>query len=206
MQDPPEVNLALDAARFRSLEAGAENESARVWESSVPVVVLGRSGVISRDMHEDACAADGVAILRRDSGGGAVLLAPGCINYSLLLSLKRHPELRHVRSSYRLILGCLIRALALPQLGVRGLSDLAIAERKVSGNAQRRGLRALLHHGTLLYALDPRLMEKYLKPPACQPDYRQGRCHTEFVGNLPLSAAQIQERLTLVLSSLPSAW
>jgi lipoate-protein ligase A len=206
MQDPPEVNLALDAARFRLLEAGAQNGSARVWESPVPVVVLGRSGVISRDVHEEACAADGVDILRRDSGGGAVLLTPGCINYSLLLSLERHPELRHVRSNYRRILGCLIRALALPELEVRGLSDLAIAERKVSGNAQRRGLHALLHHGTLLYALDLRLMEKYLKPPASQPDYRQGRCHAEFLGNLPLSAAQIRERLALVFTSLPSAW
>lgn len=204
MHESPEVNLALDAAGFRSLEAGAENESARVWESPVPVVVLGRSGVISRDVHEEACIADGVGILRRDSGGGAVLLAPGCINYSLFLSLQRHPELRHIRSSYRRILCCLIRALALPELEVRGLSDLALAERKVSGNAQRRGLRALLHHGTLLYALDPRLMEKYLKPPVRPPDYRLGRCHTEFMGNLPLSAAQIRERLALILSSLPS--
>ena len=190
-------NLELDRSLFQSLEAGEEAQTLRMWESPVPVVVLGRSGVIARDVVEDACAADGVAILRRDSGGDAVLLGRGCVNYSLFLSLGRHPELRDVRASYRLILGCLIRALAIPGLEVLGLSDLAIGGRKVSGNAQRRGCRALLHHGTLLYAFDPELTEKYLREPLRQPDYRQGRRHGEFLGNVPLSAGQIRERIAL---------
>jgi len=168
----------------------------RVWESPVPAVVLGRSGSIARDVNEAACAADGVEILRRTSGGGAVLLGPGCVNYSLLLSLEIHPELRDVRASYRLILGWLIQALRVPGLEIRGLSDLAIGGRKVSGNAQHRGSGTLLHHGTLLCGLDAQLIERYLKEPARQPDYRQGRSHREFLGALPLTADIIRQRLT----------
>ena len=191
-------NLALDTALFQALENGTGTESMRIWQSQTPVVVLGRVGQPARDIDESACAADRIPILRRDSGGGAVLLGPGCIVYSLALSLAERPELRDVRSSYRLILEAVIRALAVPGLAIRGLSDLAIAERKVSGNAQRRGARALLHHGAILYAADPGLFEKYLQPPLRQPDYRAGRPHAAFLGNVPLSAAQIDDRLSLL--------
>jgi lipoate-protein ligase A len=183
---------------FQAVEGGAEDETLRLWESPSLVVVVGRSGVISNEVEQEACAADGVAVLQRDSGGGAVLLGPGCISYSLLLSLERHPELRNVRLSYRLILGCLARALAVPGLEIRGVSDLAIGGRKVSGNAQRRGRQALLHHGTLLYEFESRWVERYLKQPPRQPDYRCGRCHSDFLGNLPLSRDQIRMRLALV--------
>jgi lipoate-protein ligase A len=198
LESPPraEDNLALDSAWYRSLEAGAETEGLHLWGSAVPAVILGISGALSKEVDSEACAADGVAILRRDSGGGTVLLGPGCLSYSLLLSLDRHPALRDVRLSYRLILGCLIRALTVPGLEIRGLSDLSIGERKVSGNAQRRGSRALLHHGTLLYAFDAGIVEKYLKEPCRQPDYRRGRRHVDFLGNLPLSAGEIGARLS----------
>jgi len=191
-------NLALDAALFQAIEAGAEDETLRLWESPALVVVLGRSSVISNEVEQAACAADGVAILRRDSGGSAVLLGPGCMSYSLLLSLGRHPELRNVRLSYRLILGWLVRALAVPGLEIRGVSDLAIGGRKVSGNAQRRGRRALLHHGTVLYEFESRWVERYLKLPSSQPDYRSGRRHADFLGDLPLSRDQVRMRLALV--------
>ena len=188
-------NLAIESAWFQSLEDGAEAEALHIWESPVPVVVLGRSNSAAKEVLQEACVAEGVAILRRDSGGGVVLLGPGCICYSLLLSLDRHPALRDVPLSYRLILGRLADALAVPGLAIRGLTDLAMGERKVSGNAQRRGSRALLHHGTLLYAFQPTTVQKYLAEPSRQPDYRTGRRHADFLGNLPLSAGDIRDRL-----------
>jgi lipoate-protein ligase A len=117
----------------------------------------------------------------------------------LLLSFDRHPTLRDVRLSYSRILGRLIDALAVPGLSIRGLSDLALVERKVSGNAQRRGARALLHHGTLLHAFDASLVGKYLLEPCRQPGYRSGRQHADFLGNLPLSAAETGARLQKLL-------
>jgi lipoate-protein ligase A len=123
------------------------------------------------------------------------VLAPGCLNYSLRFSMERFPALRDVRGSYRLILGALMRALAVRGLEIRGLADIALDNCKVSGNAQHRDSESLLHHGTLLYAFDARLAMRYLRPPARQPEYRAGREHVEFLGNLPLTAAEIRARL-----------
>jgi lipoate-protein ligase A len=89
----------------------------------------------------------------------------------------------------------MIHALDVPGLALRGLSDLAPANARspATRNGATRG--TLVHHGTQLYDLDSRLVAKYLKEPARQPDYRNGRRHTEFLGNLPLSADEISERL-----------
>jgi lipoate-protein ligase A len=195
VEPDPIPGLAPDRALFQALESAGGEESLRVWESPSPVVVLGRGGVAARDVNLDACAADDVPIARRDSGGGAVVLGPGCLNYSLLLSLDRRPWLRDVRASYQEILGWLIDALPIPALEIQGGSDLVLDGRKVSGNAQRRGARALLHHGTLLYAFDAHLSERYLKEPVRRPAYRGERRHTEFLGNLPLSGKEIAEML-----------
>ena len=184
-------NVALDAARFHALEATGAGETLRLWESRQTAVIVGSLGGISRQVHEDACLADGVPIIRRLSGGGAVVVGRGCLNYSLLLSLEARPELSCVPQSYGLILRRIVDALQAPGLSIQGLSDLAIEKRKVSGSAQRRGRRALLHHGTFLYAFDIDSLARYLKEPERQPAYRAGRSHAAFVANAPLEPQAI---------------
>jgi lipoate-protein ligase A len=177
-----EENLALDEALLLEAEAGGP-EVLRFWEQPTPAVVLGCNGAVEAEVDAPACRADGVPIRRRCSGGGTVVLARGCRNFSLVLSHERRPELRGVSESYRVILGRIAAALG---AGVRcaGTSDLAVAGRKVSGNAQRRLSRCLLHHGTLLYGLDRRLMSRYLREPLRRPQYRGLRRHDEFTSDL----------------------
>lgn len=182
----PDDNIALDAALFHAMETTGAAETLRFWESQHTAVVVGSLGAICHQVDEEACVRDGVPIIRRLSGGGAVVLARGCLNYSLVLSLEARPELRHVVESYRLILGRIVEALGVPRLSVQGLSDLAIGNRKISGSAQRRGRRALLHHGTFLYAFEIGSIERYLKEPERQPAYRARRPHAAFVTNAPL--------------------
>lgn len=167
----------------------------RFWETPVECVVLGRSGRAERDVRLAACEAGGVPILRRCSGGGAVLLGPGCLNYSLVLPIAWNPKWREVRYSVRWIMRRMRRALGLPGLRCAGDSDLVLDGRKVSGNAQRRTHDAILHHGTLLYGFDAARVERYLPAPAREPEYRGGRSHAEFLGNLPLSRDEIMRRL-----------
>ena len=69
---------------------------------------------------QDACRADGVAVLRRFSGGGAVVLGPGCLNYAIALSLVSRPELADVAASFRAILGRVAAALGVPGLSIAG--------------------------------------------------------------------------------------
>jgi lipoate-protein ligase A len=191
------ANLALDEGLLLEAEAGPGGELLRLWEWPDVAVVLGSGGVLGEDVDEDACAADGVPVLRRSSGGGTVLLGRGCLLFSLILAFDRSPALAAVRPSYGYILERLSEALAdlVPGLGPAGISDLAVGGRKVSGNAQQRKRHVLLHHGTLLYDFDLACIGRYLRAPARQPAYRAGRDHLDFVMNLPCPGAELRRRL-----------
>lgn len=184
--DEPARNLALDEALLDEAEAGGSTETLRFWESPQPFVVLGLTQRLSEEVHEEACVRDGVPILRRASGGGCVLQAKGCLNFALVLDQHGHPDLATIRASNRYILEKVCTALNAIGLDARleGVSDVAVDGYKVSGNAQRRKKRFILHHGTLLYAADLALISKYLKEPTKRPKYRRGRRHAEFVQNL----------------------
>ena len=192
----PAANLALDEALLLRAEAGETGELLRLWEQPSYVVVLGAGCRLVDDVDEAACRADGVPILRRSSGGGTVLLGAGCLLYTLILDSERAPELAGIRSSYSYILTRV--ASVLPEendVEPAGISDLAAAGHKFSGNAQQRKRRFLLHHGTLLYAFDLSRVGRYLRPPSRQPEYRAGRDHAAFLRNLETSAEEMERRL-----------
>ena len=189
-------NLALDEALLLDAEAGGP-AVLRVWTWPNHAVVMGAGGKHAREVDEDACRADGVALARRSSGGGTVLLGPGCLLYSLILPFERHPSLRDVNASYRNILGAIAQALAgiAPAITPAGISDLASGGRKFSGNAQQRKRTHFLHHGTLLFDFDLAKIARYLKQPDRQPAYRDDRHHEDFLMNLPTTAADLMGRL-----------
>ena len=98
------ANLALDEALLLEAEAGRGGEVLRLWEWRQPAIILGAGCRLADDVDEAACRADGVPILRRASGGGTVLLGPGCLLYSLVLPYALDPALADVTVSYRFIL------------------------------------------------------------------------------------------------------
>jgi lipoate-protein ligase A len=201
-------NLALDEALLLDAEAGSGGEVLRLWEWPRPAVVLGAGGRIADDVDTSACERDGVPLARRSSGGGTVLLGPGCLLYSLVLRYERAAELRDIRKSYHWILSRVTEAL--PGVTVAGPSDLAIGDRKVGGSSQQRKRDHLLHHGTLLHAFDLSLIPRYLREPPRQPDYRGRRSHAEFITNLGTDRATLSDRLRkawtadLSIRSLPA--
>lgn len=187
----PAANLLFDEELL-----GAGEPVLRVWEASSECVVLGRSGIAEREVRGEACEAAGVPILRRCSGGGTVVLGPGCLNYAVVLPFEWDPAWSDVPHSVRWVMRRMRDALAIPGLQLEGQSDLTLHGRKVSGNAQRRVRHAFLHHGTLLYGFNASRAEELLAPlPRREPDYRQGRAHTEFLTNLPIDAAELKARL-----------
>ena len=58
-----------------------------LWYVAAWAVVLGRSNPAATEAHLDRCAAEGVPVLRRSSGGGTVLIGPGSLAYSLVMPL-----------------------------------------------------------------------------------------------------------------------
>ncbi len=188
-------NLALDEALLEEAERrGQPTETLRLWEPTRPLVVVGRSSKIDGEVHADVCRELGAPILRRISGGAAVVAGPGCLMYAVVLSYELRPCLRMVDRAHRFVLGTLAAALEplAPGVRCRGISDLAIGRRKFSGNSLRCRRDHLLYHGTLLYDFPLDLIDRLLAMPPRQPDYRDGRSHGAFVTNLPLDAPAIR--------------
>lgn len=195
----PEENLALDEALLDEAEAsGGPREFLRLWEPATPLVVVGRSSRIDAEVRLEACRRHGVPVLRRSSGGAAIVTGPGCLMYAVVLSLEARPALRAIDLAHRFVLDTLVRALAPLAPGVqrRGTSDLAGGFQKFSGNSLRVRRNHLLYHGTLLYDFPLALITDCLALPPRQPDYRAGRDHASFVANLPVSGADLRRALT----------
>jgi lipoate---protein ligase len=191
-------NLALDEALLDEAEAAAQpTETLRLWESPRPLVVVGRSSQIDVEVRADECRRLGIPVLRRSSGGAAVVAGPGCLMYAVVLSYRQRPDLHVLSQAHRYVLDTLAAALAPLVSGVqyRGTSDLAIGQQKFSGNSARCRRDHFLYHGTLLYDFPLKLIGRCLAQPPRMPDYREGRPHETFVTNLPVNVEAIRHAL-----------
>lgn len=212
--DSPAENLALDEALLDDAEErGPAAEYLRLWESPLPVVVLGRSSRVDEEVDRQACAERGIPILRRTSGGATIVAGPGCLMYAVVLSFERL-EARGIHESHAYVLDRIAATLAKQIASVirAGTSDLAFtlsersssaaALRKFSGNSMRAKRTHFLYHGTLLYDFDLALVSECLRSAPRQPKYRQARDHGEFIANLPIEREQLVDCL---LDAWPTA-
>ena len=198
----PAENLALDEALLDwAEEENADREFLRIWESSQPMVVVGRSSRVRAEVDEAACRVSNVPILRRSSGGAAIVAGPGSLMYAVVLSYRLRPELKDIGRAHSYVLGRL--AASLGPLVSRwgsvahvGTSDLALVDqssqrRKFSGNSMRVKRTHMMYHGTLMYDADLSLIARYLHMPPRQPAYRAARSHADFLVNLPLAKPEL---------------
>jgi lipoate-protein ligase A len=192
----PEENLACDEALLDWCELGSATEVLRFWQPTHHFVVLGYSNKVQSEVNIKACRMKNISILRRCSGGGAVLQGPGCLNFSLILP--GDGPLQSITGANQFIMerhrDALAALLGQP-VAVQGFTDLTLDGRKISGNAQRRRSRCLLFHGAFLLDYDLALMEEVLHPPSRQPPYRQNRAHRDFLTCLPLSVEHLKTAL-----------
>lgn len=197
----PEQNLAADEALLDFCEARDAMEVLRFWESPRHFVVVGYAESVATEVNLAACAARGIPVLRRCSGGGTVLQGPGCLNYSVVLRISADGPTRNIAATNQFVMernrAALEGVLQNPhsEIAVRGHTDLALDGVKFSGNAQRRKRRCLLFHGSILLNLDLALVEALLPMPSRQPDYRQNRPHRDFIRNLPITANAVRSNL-----------
>jgi lipoate-protein ligase A len=190
------ANLALDEALLLGAEESEGPALLRLWEQSTRAVIVGAGGSVAHDVNVAACEIDGVPILRRASGGGTVVIGPGCLCFSLVLPYDFAPALVDIRVSNRYILGRVAAALRpVATASFEGTSDLAVGGVKISGNAQQRKRRYFLHHGTILFGFDIEQLSTYLLAPERQPDYRRNRPHGDFVMNVPATSATLKQLL-----------
>lgn len=121
-------------------------------------VIIGKNQNPWLECDLDAMEKDGVQLVRRVSGGGAVYHDAGNLNFSFITGKERYD----VEKQLALILS------AVKSFGIdctfSGRNDLIAGDKKFSGNAfaHRKGISQ--HHGTLLLNADLERLGRYLKP------------------------------------------
>ncbi len=176
-----------------AVEPGAAGPFIALWR---PAGVTAALGISQKPELELGCAAirrDGVEVVRRQSGGGAVLLYPGVLCWEAWAGLEALAHYSEnggtgIREAYS-VLTLPVRT-GLYGMGVEvfqaGVSDLSWldkengAVRKLAGTAQFRKRDRVLVHGSLLLTADVEVLSKYLASPSVQPEYRGRRTHRDF--------------------------
>ena len=148
------ANLALEEALAR---AGPARPVLRMWQNA-SCVVIGRAQRPEREVNLAACAASGVPVLRRASGGGTVYQDLGNLNISLAVP-GRAPGLA---AEVAALVAALIAGLGLaPSTGERGVF---VGPVKVSGLASHLTRDGSLAHATLLVTTPAARVSAFLRP------------------------------------------
>ncbi|HEX8550095.1 MAG TPA: lipoate--protein ligase family protein [Abditibacteriaceae bacterium] len=197
--DSTEENLALEEALLEACDAGGP-EVLRVWTPRERSVVVGYAQSVEKEVLAENCDSDNVPILRRITGGGTVLHGTGTLCYALILRTARE-EIASVSAANSWIMQQQANAVGHAvnrQVEVQGYTDLALQGRKFSGNAQRRKAKAILFHGTFLLDFDLNQLDRYLRFPSRQPEYRAHRNHADFLTSLRVDSRTLIASLRII--------
>lgn len=164
-------NMAVDEAILLHHGAGSVPPTLRLYRWSPPAVSIGYFQPLSEHVDLAACRALGLDVVRRPTGGRAVLHDKE-ITYSITLSQRILPG--GVAATYRLLSTAVLHALAgfglaaeLARPAVRlgrtagsacfdapARYELVVDGRKVAGSAQMRRGGVILQHGSLPLEFD----------------------------------------------------
>lgn len=155
-----------------------------VWQPEESVIVLGQSNSIESSLYSDAVTADGLRVTKRPSGGETVILTPSTVAFTIA---KRFPVMIQFRDYFRMVNSAVVAGLeelGVSRLGSKGISDITIDNRKILGSSMRKVHDKLVYHAVLNLGQDPVIFGRYLRHPRREPDYRDGRSHSEFVTSM----------------------
>jgi lipoate-protein ligase A len=155
-----------------------------VYEPTRTEVILGRACKEDDDVRVEHCERDNIPILRRAGGGGTVVLSQGIIVISIagISGIEFHLKEHMIAINERIISALL--SLGVKDLSIKGISDIAIEDRKILGSSLYRRKDIVLYQGALLVDPDMCIFDRYLKHPKREPDYRRGRHHRDFITSL----------------------
>jgi lipoate---protein ligase len=162
------------------------------WIPPYPAIVLGNSQTPERELDVAAILRDRIPVHKRISGGGAVLLSPGCVCLGLRFRKRKSYSIQDYFSLGSGVIVAVARERFGLELVPRGVSDLAVStpggDMKVSGSSLYMPRDFALYLVSVLIDPDLELISRYLGHPSTEPTYRAGRAHGAFLAGLgPLS-------------------
>ena len=153
-------NMAIDEALIENI---GDAPILRIYGWRPGAVSIGYFQSIQEEVDLEKCSKIGVDVVRRLTGGGAVLHEFE-LTYSFIT--KQYPQ--NIMESYSWI--CEAIVVSINRLGFDAnfipLNDIVVKGKKVSGSAQTRRKGVLLQHGTVLLGVDVDKMFCVLKVPS----------------------------------------
>ncbi|MFD7524683.1 lipoate--protein ligase [Paenibacillus chitinolyticus] len=144
----PQINLAIEEYALKNLPA---DETYLLFYINEPSIIIGKNQNTVEEINTEYVEQNGIHVVRRLSGGGAVYHDHGNLNFSFIT--KDDGESFH---NFRKFTEPVVQALR--KLGVdadlSGRNDIQVGERKISGNAMFATKGRLFSHGTLLFQSD----------------------------------------------------
>lgn len=153
----PYYNMAFDEYCLESLPI--DEPVFYLWQNR-PAVIVGFNQEVNTEVNLDYLKANGIALVRRVTGGGAVYHDLGNLNYTIV---GRSEDLERDYPEYASLMMKALQALGIPAT-LSGRNDILVGERKVSGFAKRVCKNRLMVHGTLMYDVDLEILTKVLNP------------------------------------------
>ncbi|WP_264736818.1 lipoate--protein ligase [Cytobacillus firmus] len=141
----PRVNLAIEEYALKNLDI---EETYLLFYINEPSIIIGKNQNTVEEINTEYVENNGIHVVRRLSGGGAVYHDLGNLNFSFIT--KDDGESFH---NFQKFTEPVVEALQ--KLGVNaelsGRNDLMTEGRKISGNAQFSTKGRMFSHGTLLF-------------------------------------------------------
>ncbi|MFA5073292.1 MAG: lipoate--protein ligase family protein [Nitrospirota bacterium] len=185
-------NMALDEKLLDHANKEPSSPILRFYQWQPPAVSLGRFQNIATAINQDACRRHGIDVVRRITGGRAVLHHHE-VTYSIIARTDNPLFPSSVLGTYKVIARCLLAGLANLGISAEMVShrgryarlvgqnrkssacfsspswyEIVVKGKKIIGSAQRRLSHAFLQHGSLLIEYDPVLENEVIPGTPCE--------------------------------------
>lgn len=160
--------LAADDVLAERVGCGQSPPTLRLYTYRSHCALVGRFQRVENEIHVDYCRDQGIALNRRPTGGGAIIMGAGQLGVALTIPGQGGETYGQARELMARFSEGIVKGLA--TLGVsadfRGKNDIEVAGRKIAGlGVYRAPSGGLLFHASLLVDLDVSLMLKILNTP-----------------------------------------
>ena len=144
----PQINLALEEYALRNF---GESEDYLLFYINEPSIIIGRNQNTLEEINDEYVRENGIHIVRRMSGGGAVYHDLGNLNFSFITKYKQENLNNFLKFNEPVIR--ILKEMGVPA-EMSGRNDILANEKKISGNAQFSTGKRMFSHGTLLFNSD----------------------------------------------------
>lgn len=183
----PRINLAIEEYALKNLDI---NQTYLLFYINKPSIIIGKNQNTIEEINTEYVEDNGIIVVRRLSGGGAVYHDLGNLNFSFITK-DDGDSFHNFRKFTEPVTS------ALHKLGVNaelsGRNDIEVEGRKISGNAQFSTKGRMFSHGTLLFNSEVEHVVSALK-------VKKDKIESKGIKSIRSRVANISEFLTEEIS------